>query len=291
MSVLFIDSDCEINYKQAEEVGLKNVILMPYTICNEEYFYDLGRNYNAKEFFDLVRQGNNAITSGLNVETYKDYFEPFFAKDEDILYVSFSSELSGTFQQLDIAIKELQAKYPKAKYRRFDTKAISAAGGLACYYAGIMHKEGKSNDEIIAFLQDFVFRINVIVSPSDLKYLKRGGRLSSAQATLGTLLQVKPIIRLTDEGKLVSASKVNGRNKSINVIAEDTISRADTSYPIVIMHADCIDDCNKIVDKVRAALPEADIWIYEIGPVIGAHCGPDTIASVYVGKQSSRYIS
>ncbi len=290
MSVIFIDSDCELNYKTAEEVGLNNVILMPYTICNQEIFYDLGKSYNAKEFFDLVRKGNMPITSGLNVETYKEYFEPFFKKEEDILYVSFSAEMSGTFQYHDIAIKELQEKYPKAKYRRFDTKAISLAAGLPCYYAGLMHKEGKTNDEIVDFLNSFVYKVNAILSPNNLNYLKRGGRLSSAKAAFGTFLQVKPIIRLTDEGKLVNTSKVNGRNKCLSVIAQDVIDRADFNYPIIVLNADCLPDSDKIVDKIRATQPDADIWIYDIGPVIGAHAGPDTIACVYVGKDNRRYV-
>ena len=109
MSVLFIDTNCELNYKKAKELGL-NVIRMPYTICDQEYFFDLGENYDPHKFFTLEREGNMPITSGLNAENYKEYFEPFFAKDEDILYVSFSSKLSGTFAYMETAIEELKEK-------------------------------------------------------------------------------------------------------------------------------------------------------------------------------------
>lgn len=291
MSVIFIDDDCELNYKTAEELGLTNLIRMPYTICGQEHFYDLGRNYVAKDFFDLVRNGHMPITSGLNVETYKNYFEPYFALSEDILYISFSSQLSSTFTYMDIAVKELKEKYPDAKFRRFDTKAISMAAGIACYYAGIMHKEGKSNDEIVEFLEKFIYKINTIISPKDLFHLKRGGRISGVAATAGTVLQLKPIIRLNNEGKLINTSKVQGRNKSLNYIVNDVLSHVEDTdkYPIIILNADCANDAKKIEDKLRAAIPNVDIWHYDVGPVIGTHCGPDTIACIYIGKE--RYLN
>lgn len=286
MSVLFIDTDCELPIKKAKEVGITNIIKMPYTICGEQHYDDLGESdYNAKDFFNKIRAGNMPITSGLNAEEYKEYFEPFFAKNEDILYVSFSDKMSSTFNYMDLAVKELSEKYPKAKFTRFDTKAISLASGLCSYYAGKMHSEGKSNAEIIEFLTTFIKKLNAIVSPADLNHLKRGGRISGVQAMFGTLLQVKPIIRLVD-GKLVNTSKVNGRNKAIATIAEDTIKevRETETYPIIIMDGDCKEDAEKLRAKIAEAHPEATIWMLDIGPVIGTHCGPDTIATVFVGE-------
>jgi DegV family protein with EDD domain len=285
MSVLFIDTDSELPIAKAKEVGITNIIKMPYTICGEQHYDDLGEtDYNAKEFFDKIRAGNMPITSGLNAEEYKEYFEPFFAKDEDILYVSFSEKMSSTFSYMNIAIKELSEKYPKAKFTRFDTKGISLATGLSCYYAGKMHKEGKSNEEIVEFLTTFIKKINAILSPADLNHLKRGGRLSGVQAALGTLLQVKPLIRLID-GKLVNTSKVNGRNKALQVVAENTIKEAREieTYPIVIMNADCKQHAEKLREKIAEALPNATIWIVDVGPVVGTHCGPDTIATIFIG--------
>lgn len=285
MSVLFIDTDSELPFEKVKEVGIKNIIKMPYTICGEQHYDDLGESYyNAKDFFDKVRAGNMPITSGLNAEEYKEYFEPYFAKNEDILYVSFSEKMSSTFNYMDIAVKELSAKYPKAKFTRFDTKGISLATGLSCYYAGKMHSEGKSNDEIVEFLTTFIKKVNIIVSPANLNHLKRGGRLTGVQAAFGTLLQVKPLIRLVD-GKLVNVAKVNGRNKAIASIAEDTIKevREIETYPIIILNADCTEDAEKLRNKISAAHPQATIWALSVGPVVGTHCGPDTIATVFVG--------
>lgn len=258
---------------------------MPYTICGQQHYDDLGKDtYNAQDFFNLIRQGNMPITSGLNAEEYKSYFEPYFAKGEDILYVSFSSKMSSTFNYMDLAVKELREKYPNAKFTRYDTKGISMVAGLPCYYAGKMHKEGKSNEEIIEFLDIFTKKMSCVFSPNDLNHLKRGGRLSGVQAALGTLLQVKPILKMVD-GSLVNTSKVNGRKKALAVIIEETIQnvREIDKYPIVILNADCPEDAEKIEKALKNAYPEVEIWSLDVGPVIGTHCGPDTIATVFVG--------
>ncbi|MFW5780399.1 MAG: DegV family protein [Bacillota bacterium] len=287
MSVLFIDTNCELWWEKAKELKLNNIIKMPYTICDEQHYYDLGENYDPKKFFDLVRQGNTPFTSCLNPENYKEYFEPFFKKGEDILYISFSDQMSATFESMDKAVKELKEKYPDAKFTRFDTKAISMAAGLAVYEAAKMYNDGKSFEDILKFLQNFIYKVNAIVTPESLKYLKRGGRLSSSQANLGTLLQIKPIIKLNDNGKLVSATKVNGRKKALNVLAEEVINnvRDIEKYPIVLLDADAKEEIDVIEKKIKAALPKAEIWSQPVGPVIGTHCGPGTIAVCYVGEK------
>lgn len=286
MSVIFIDTDSELPFEKAKELNLdeKFIIKMPYTICEKETFYDLGSTYDAKEFFSLVRNGNMPITSGLNAEIYKEYFEPFFEKGEDILYVSFSDELSGTFKYHDIAIKELSEKYPKAKYRRFNTKGISLATGLPCYYAVKMHNEGKSNDEIIEFLTEFCPRVCASFSPNDLFYLKKGGRLSAAKAALGSVLQIKPVVRIDAQGKLYNAGTIKGRKNVISTIANEVAERVRDidKYPIIVLNGDCREDADKMIEKIKEKVPDVEIWDYYIGPVIGTHCGPDTIACVYV---------
>ncbi len=286
-AVFFTDSDCELPLRIVKELHIDNLITMPYTICGEEHFYDFGEDYNAKKFFDLVRQGNMPITSGLNAEMYKDYFEKFFAEGCDILYVSFSSKMSGTFQSMDMAVKELSEKYPDAKFRRYDSKGISMAAGLVVYAAAKKFNEGVPNDEICAFLDEFVPRTCACFSPYDLTQLRRGGRLSAAAAILGNILQLKPIIRIDNEGKLYSHAKVNGRNKAINYICDEVIANVTDldKYPIIVLNADCPADAEKVIRKLRAALPDAEIWSEDVGPVIGTHCGPDTIACCYVGTK------
>ena len=288
MSVVFIDTDSELPEDKAKEVNFdeKFLIRMPYTVAGEEKFCGLITKENVADFYKKVREGNMPITSGLNVAIYKEYFEEYFAKGEDILYVSFSSHLSGTFKYLDMAVKELSEKYPKAKFRRYDTKLICMGSGLASYYAIKWHNEGKTNDEIITLLDELCPRINVVFSPDDLFYLKKGGRLSTAAAIAGSMLQIKPMIKITPDGRLVNTGKVSGRMKAIKTIVEETIAGAQDldKYPILVMNADCEEDSNKILNALKQKLPNADIWNLVVGPVIGTHCGPGTIATIYVGN-------
>lgn len=287
MTAFFCDTNCELWWTRAKELGIKNIIRMPYTICDKEYFYDLGEKYDPKEFFGLVKAGNVPITSALNPEDYKVYFEPFFKAGEDIFYVSFSSEMSGTFKYLDMAIAELSKKYPNVKFTRYDTKAISMAAGIAVYAAAKAHNEGKSVEEITAMLDGLIQRINAVIVVDDLQHLKRGGRLSAAQAILGGILNIKPVIKLNKQGKLYSAAKVSGKNKAYAVVTDEIIASVSDfdKYPIVIMNADCAEDSARIAAKLQAALPAAQIWEQAVGPVIGTHCGPGTIGICYVGKE------
>jgi len=287
MTAFFCDTDSELWYDKAEELGLKNIILMPYTICGKEYFYDFGRGYDAKEYFRLIREGNTAITSALNPEDYKVYFEPFYKKGEDIFYVSFSDQMSGTFKYMEMAVKELSAKYPGVKFTRYDTKGISMGAGISVIAAAKLYNEGKSVEEICAYLDTLIYKVNAIVIADDLQHLKRGGRLSAASALIGGILNIKPIIKLTKKGTLVSADKVPGRNKAIARVTDQVIAEVEMldQHPIVLLHGDCLEDVRRIKDKIMAALPAADVWIQDIGPVIGAHCGPGTIGICFVGKE------
>ncbi|NCA67430.1 MAG: DegV family protein [Clostridia bacterium] len=281
MSVIFADSNCELWYTMVPELGYE-LIKMPYTIDDEEVFYDLGKTVDSKSFFDKVRKGSMPITSALNPTQYTEIFEPFFKSGEDMLYISFSAELSATFNHMETALSALRAKYPTAKFRHFDTRNISWGAGLQVYYAVKQFQMGKSLDEVVAFLEDFKDRIGVYFMVDSLHHLKKGGRLTSFQAALGTLLSVKPILTVTD-GKLGVTTKVNGVTKAIGYIAEQVKAKiTDTDkYPIVVVDADNPEAADKMVSKLKETLGEVEIWRYPVGPVIGTHCGPGTIGIIF----------
>ncbi|MFI3229406.1 MAG: DegV family protein [Bacillota bacterium] len=279
MTAFFCDSNCELNYKYLEELNITNVIYMPYSICDEEKYFDMGKAYDAKAFFDLVRAGNTPKTSALNPAEYITYFEPFFAKGEDIFYVSFSHSMSGTFKYMDMAIKELSAKYPNVKFTCYDTKAISMSAGLMVYAAAKQFNAGKSVDEICAYLDEIQQHMHAHVTVDDLQYLKRGGRITATSAIIGGLLKLKPLIKLVDFGMLQSFGTVPGRNKAMLSLADEVIKTATDikDFPIAILTADCRPEAERVKARILSQLPDATVILCDVGPTIGAHCGPGTI--------------
>ncbi len=285
MSVLFCDSNSELWYDKLEELGF-NVISMPYTIAGVEYYYDNGKTTDFKAFYDLVRAGEMPITSALNQTNYYEIFEPYFKKGEEILYISFSSELSGTFQFLDQAIAELTEKYPKAKYKKFDTKSISMGAGLQVYLAGKYFKAGHSLDETYSYLESITNSIRTLFIVEDLNHLKRGGRLNSTSAFLGSLMSVKPILQISAEGKLVAHGKVKGMKKAVRAIVEDLLENYNPldDCPICIVNADNIQDAELIESLIREGLNDVEIITQQVGPTIGSHCGPGTCGLIFPAK-------
>ena len=208
----FYDADSEMSLETAVKYGIDNrdyFIKMPYSISGENYYCDLLTTEVSSEFFKKVRAGEMPSTSALNSEEYKRIFEPAFSEGGEILYVSFSSAMSATFDHLEVALKELKRKYPDVMFTRYDSKAISMGAGLAVLAAAKCLQSGKSVAETVRHLDELVPRINITIVADDLNYLKRGGRLTAVKALLGTVLQIQPIIKLTTAGTLIPTINVS----------------------------------------------------------------------------------
>ena len=269
--------------------GGKNIqyISMPYTLKDKEYYYDLGKNTDFKAFFSEVKRGELPITSALSPQNYVDIFTPYLENGQDILYVHFSSNLSGTFSFLEQAIKELKVRFPHQNIRHVDTLSITLGAGILVYEAAIMHKRGCTDEEIIKFVEKEREHYATYFTVDDLKHLVRGGRLSSTSAFFGGLLNIKPILRVNAEGKIEAVRKVTGRKKSIleliQIVKELGSNVAD--HPIGILHADAEEEAvflkEKIVELVGS---DAEIWLQQVGPTIGSHCGQGTLAIVFHAK-------
>lgn len=283
MSKFFCDSNCELWHSRFDELGIE-LIKMPYTVNGELAFYDLGRETDNREFFDKMRGGASVKTQALNIMDYTDYFEPVLAAGEDILYVSFTHKMSGTFTSMQLAIEELLKKYPERKVTVVDTKHISMGAGMMVYYAAKMHGEGASDEEVAQFVEQFSAKVKVYFTVDDLNYLKRGGRLSAFKAAMGTILNMKPIISTVD-GKLENILTVKGRKKALRTVV-DYLDKdgVDTSYPIAIMNADTDEDTALTVAMIKENYPRVTVWEQLVGPVVGCHCGPDTIGMIFVAK-------
>ncbi|MGN0823163.1 MAG: DegV family protein [Candidatus Gallimonas sp.] len=286
MSVLLCDSNCELWHTRAEELGLE-VIPMPYCVENEEYRYDLGKTTDFRKFYDAVRAGAVPKTQALNPEDYKRILTPFFERGEDVLYLSFSHTMSGTFAQLDFALKELKERFPERKCTVFDTKSISLGAGIQVEQAAIMKQKGATDEEILSFLNGYTDRVAVYFVVDDLMHLKRGGRLSGVAAVAGTLLGLKPMLTINEEGGLSVISKISGRRKAIGTLANKIVEelRDEETYPVYVLDADCPEEGDRVRDLVLEKRPSAKIVRQTVGPVIGAHCGPGTIGVIFTADR------
>jgi DegV family protein with EDD domain len=253
MSILFCDSNCELWYDKAEELGLQ-VIRMPYTLDGKEYYYDLGKETDFRFFYDRMRSKSMPSTQGLNVYDYIDYFQPFFEKGEDIFYITFSHQLSGTFEYMYQAIDELKKKFPDRKITVFNSRSICMGCGYQVYYAAKLWKQGATDEQLLDFLNDFRKHTTIYFAVDDLFHLKRGGRLSTAAATIGTMLRLKPVLTVNDEGKLTIVSKEKGMamviNKFASIVAEQG-GRFD-EYDVYVLEADCKEEGDKLAEKIKA---------------------------------------
>lgn len=284
--VFMTDSDSDLPYELKVRYDIP-VVSMPYTLEGKEYFDDLGQTLDSKSFFDKMRAGAQPSTSALNETIYLEYFEPVLAEGKDLLFVAFSSQLSGTINAVYAARETLLAKYPERKFMVVDTLSISGPMTILILKAHELYRAGKPMEEVAAWLEENKLRAQAWFTVDDLKYLKRGGRISPAVAAIGTMLDLKPILTETLEGKLASADKVRGRRKALNYIVDKAVENvADQKEAVgIILHADAIDDAQKLRDMLAAKLPDMELRIDNVGPVIGTHAGPGTLAFCFLGKK------
>ncbi len=279
---LFCDSNCELWHTTVKELGL-DVIRMPYVMDGEERFYDMGEYTDFKAFFDHMRAGGTPKTSALNEYAYTEYFEPVLARGEDIYYITFSHQMSGTFNAMKSAIAALKEKYPEREIRYFDTKMISLGSGFAIYYAALQYKNGVTMDALTAYLEEICAHTAVYFVVNDLTYLYRGGRVSGVSKVIGNLLGIKPILCFNDEGKIVNIDKAKGFKKALSMLL-DYIKKKGTElekYKICVMHADCEQEADAFAAQIRESFGDLDIHVQPVGPVIGAHCGPGTLGLIF----------
>ena len=287
--VFMTDSDSDLLYSIADERHIP-VVKMPYILDGKEYFDDNGRAGIEKEFFAKMRAGAAPSTSLLSTPVYLEYFEPILASGKDLLFVAFSSQMSNTILNIYEAREQLLQKYPERKMIVVDTLSISAPMSLLVMAAHDMYLAGKTMEEIEAWLLENRLRCHAWLTVDDLKYLRRGGRISSTSAIFGSMLDIKPIIVMGKGGKMDPAEKVQGRKKALRTICDRVAENIENpeNQTVVILHGDVEEEAQKFADMLKKRIPEIkEIRLQMIGPVIGAHCGPGTIAACFMGKERS----
>ncbi len=284
--VFMTDSDSDLPFHLKEQYDIP-VVYMPYALDGKEYFDDLGQMLDHKSYFDAMRNGAVPVTSALNEASYMEYFEPIL-KEKDLLFVAFSSKLSCTLQAVYSAREKLLEQYPERKFIVVDTLRISGPMTLLVLKAHEMYRAGKSIEEVAGWLEENKLRAQAYFIVDDLKYLKRGGRISATAATVGTMLDLKPIISEAADGTLGANDKIRGRKKAIAFIVDKMLEYAPdpAESPIIVLNADSPEDAERTKTLVEQKLPGANVLIENVGPVIGAHAGPGTIALCFIGTKS-----
>lgn len=285
-TMLIIDSCTDLPLSYVEKNQLPFVSL----ICNfrgQECKDDFGKTLSYKEFYNAVRSGEMPSTSQVNVYVYTEIFKKYLAEGKSIIYLGFSSALSGSFSSAVLARDMICEENKDADITVIDSKSASLGEGLLVYYANEMLKAGATKDEVVSWLESNKLKLNHWFTVDDLGYLKRGGRVSVAAAFVGTLLDIKPILHVDDEGRLIPMSKVKGRKRSIKTLFEmlqENIT-APEEQVIAISHGDCPEDAEHLKEMILKEYKVKDVIINHVGPVIGSHTGPGVVALFFMGNK------
>ena len=286
MLILFTDTDTDITPEAAKEFGY-NVISMPYSIDGETvYPYVDFEEFDAHTFYDKLRAGALPTTSAIGKDQYVAYFEPHFAAGNDILYVHFSRAMTATFDAMDQAVADLKEKYPERKFYEVDTKGITIGSYNIVLEIGDLYKAGKTAEEIVEWAKTEVDRFAVYFFADDLKFFKHSGRVSGLAGTMGTLLGIRPIIYMDENGKMVSVGKEKGRTKALERLVSYVEELGDNikDHRVVVASADSKDIANELISMLRERFGELRIEYVEVNPTAGSHCGPNTVGVSFYAK-------
>jgi len=281
---IITDTCCDLPQHMYEELNVSAVAL---AVNYKGKSYDDYTERWLKGFYDDLRAGEQASTAAANPEDWSNVIEPVLQAGEDALVLAFSSGLSTTYQSAVIAATDLKEKYPERTVNVVDTLCASLGQGLLVYHACCKRDAGMSLEELTDWCENNKLHLCHWFTVDDLMYLKRGGRVSATTALVGTMLQIKPVLHVDDEGHLINVGKVRGRKASIDAIVK---KMGETGLPgvndtVFICHGDCIEDAQYLEAQVKEKYGVKNVLIYYTGAVIASHSGPGTLALFYLGQQ------
>ena len=279
MLKLYTDTDTDFNPVLAQEYGYK-LISMPYSIDVETtYPYVDFKEFDAHAFYDTLRSGVLPTTSAISKDQYKNYFIRDFIEGNDILYVHFSRAMTNTFDAMDQAVADLKAKYPKTRFEEIDTKGITTISYAIVREVGDLVKAGKTLDQVLEWAKTEVDKFAMYFFADDLKFFRRSGRVSGLAATMGTLIGVRPLIHMSQEGKMVSVGTAKGRNNAMNYLVDKVGELGDQieKHRICIGHTDAPEIAQELGRMIEEKYGKQDIVYVYVNPTAGSHCGPNGV--------------
>ena len=285
--VLVTDSSCDLSEAMVRELDL-SVLPLSFHIGETSYKdHPDRREMDPKDFYDRIRSGAMPTTSAVNPEEYIEHLTPFLEQGQDVLVLAFSSGLSTTCQSAQIAAAELSERYPERKLLVVDTLCASMGQGLLCWHAAQKRLAGESMEAVRDWCEENKLRLCHWFTVDDLMHLKRGGRVSAATAVVGTMLQIKPVLHVDDEGRLINVSKARGRRASLDALvskAGELATEPAAQRLMLISHSDCETDAQYVADQIKEKYGVQRIELNNIGPVIGSHTGPGCVALFFLGE-------
>jgi len=283
--VLLIDSCSDLPREYVEE---NKIPFIGYN-CNlsgKDYIDDFGKTLAYKEFYDIVRGGEMPTTAQVNVYRYAEEFKKYLNAGKGIVYICFSSALSGSYNSALMAKEMLEEEFSNADITVIDSRCASLGEGLLVYYANELYMQGYSKEELVKWIEENKLKINHWFTVDDLNHLKRGGRVSSFGAAVGTILSIKPVLHVDNEGRLIPITKVKGRKQSLRMLVDKFREMAvnPEEQVVFISHGDSLEDAKYVEKLILEEFKIKKIMINNIGPVIGTHSGPGTIALFFIGN-------
>ena len=281
---IITDNCCDFPADMYDDLDLA---VVPLVVRFQEKEVSLYSEKWLKDMYNGMRAGEVATTSAVNPQGWEEVIEPVLAAGQDALVIAFSSGLSTTYQSAVIAATELSEKYPDRKIRVIDSLCASLGQGLLVWYACQKRNEGMDFDALADWCENNKLNLCHWFTVDDLMFLKRGGRISAATALVGTMLQIKPVLHVDDEGHLINVAKARGRKASLEALAKKV---GETGLPgendtVFISHGDCIDDVKYLETILKEKYGVKKVFTYYVGAVIGSHAGPGTVALFFLGNK------
>lgn len=268
----------------------RNIAALPYTYCVDgvEYVDDMGEFDGRANFYKLLKQGKRPTTSQINLERYKNFFRQQLSQG-DLLHIAFDSWLSNSVYNAYYAAQELRKEYPNRRIIVLDSTCGCLGYGILVDTLADMRDNGASFDELYDYAKENRTKIHHQFFSTTLAYYRRSGRVSGPAATMGNMLHLCPLLRLDKSGKIIAYAKTMGTAKAVTKTLEEIAAHvqdgADYNGKMWVAHSGCLDSANKVIDRLKAAYKKADIKLFEIGPVIGSHCGAGTVAVYFMGDE------